>query len=152
VALVRRADREGFKAGALGWVSRARGTCSPFADFVPPPGLLRDLVPYFEDERVGMVQARWDHLNRDYSMLARAQAMSLDGHFLVEHTARMNGERFFNFNGTAGILRKACILDAGGWHSDTLTEDLDLSYRAQLRGWRFVFVPHATCPAELPAG
>ena len=153
VALVRRADREGFKAGALerGLASAKGDLLAIFdADFVPPPGLLRDLVPHFEDERVGMVQARWEHLNRDYSVLARAQAMSLDGHFLVEHTARMNGDRFFNFNGTAGILRKACVRDAGGWHSDTLTEDLDLSYRAQLRGWRFVFVPHVACPAELP--
>ena len=153
VALVRRPDREGLKAGALehGLASAKGDLLAIFdADFVPPPGLLRDLVPYFGDGRVGMVQARWEHLNRDFSVLARAQAMSLDGHFLVEHMARMNGERFFNFNGTAGILRKACVRDAGGWHSDTLTEDLDLSYRAQLRGWRFVFVPHVACPAELP--
>ena len=153
VTLVRRPDRDGFKAGALQHgLELAKGDLLAIfdADFVPPPGVLRDLVPHFQDERVGMVQARWEHLNRDYSFLARAQAISLDGHFLVEHAARMSGDRFFNFNGTAGILRKSCIQDAGGWDSDTLTEDLDLSYRAQLRGWRFVFVPQVACPAELP--
>jgi cellulose synthase/poly-beta-1,6-N-acetylglucosamine synthase-like glycosyltransferase len=153
VALVRRPSRDGFKAGALQHgLEIAKGDLLAIfdADFVPPPGMLREIVPHFEDERVGMVQARWEHLNRDYSFLSRAQAISLDGHFLVEHTARMSGHRFFNFNGTAGILRKACVRDAGGWHSDTLTEDLDLSYRAQLRGWRFVFVPQVACPAELP--
>jgi cellulose synthase/poly-beta-1,6-N-acetylglucosamine synthase-like glycosyltransferase len=97
-----------------------------------------------------MVQARWQHLNQDYSILAQAQAISLDGHFVIEHAARMSGRRFFNFNGTAGVLRRACVEDAGGWQSDTLTEDLDLSYRAQLRGWRFVFAPHVLCPSELP--
>ncbi len=153
VVHVRRAGREGFKAGALQYgLERARGEFLAIfdADFIPPSSILRDLVPYLSDPRVGMVQARWTHLNQDYSMLARAQAISLDGHFVIEHAARMAGERFFNFNGTAGVLRRACILDAGGWHSDTLTEDLDLSYRAQLRGWRFAFAPHITCPAELP--
>ncbi|MGE5175096.1 MAG: glycosyltransferase [Hyphomicrobiales bacterium] len=153
VAHVRRPDRVGFKAGALQFgLERASGDLLAIfdADFVPPPGFLRDLVPYFADPRVGMVQSRWRHLNQDYSMLAQAQAISLDGHFVIEHAARMAGGRFFNFNGTAGILRRACIVDAGGWHADTLTEDLDLSYRAQLRGWRFVFAPDVGCPAELP--
>jgi cellulose synthase/poly-beta-1,6-N-acetylglucosamine synthase-like glycosyltransferase len=150
---VRRAGRTGFKAGALEHgLARARGELVAIfdADFVPPPGLLRDLVPHFADPRVGMVQARWEHLNADYSALARAQAISLDGHFVIEHTARMGGGRFFNFNGTAGILRRSCIEDAGGWQSDTLTEDLDLSYRAQIRGWRFVFVSQVACASELP--
>ena len=153
VAHVRRADRSGFKAGALQHgLERASGDLLAIfdADFVPPPGFLRALVPYFQDETVGMVQSRWEHLNETYSLLSRAQAISLDGHFVVEHTARMVGGSYFNFNGTAGILRKACIRDAGGWQSDTLTVDLDLSYRAQMKGWRFVFAPHVSCPAELP--
>ncbi len=150
---VRREERSGFKAGALQHgLEEARGELLAVfdADFVPPPSILRDLVPHFGDPRVGVVQARWEHVNRDYSALARAQAISLDSHFLIEHSARMRGDRFFNFNGTAGILRKACVIDAGGWQSDTLTEDLDLSYRAQLRGWRFVFAPRVACPGELP--
>jgi cellulose synthase/poly-beta-1,6-N-acetylglucosamine synthase-like glycosyltransferase len=150
---IRRGDRTGFKAGALqAGLERASGELLAVfdADFVPPPTFLRDTVPYFQEERVGMVQSRWEHLNAAYSLLARAQAISLDGHFVVEHAARMAGGAYFNFNGTAGVLRKACIEDAGGWQSDTLTEDLDLSYRAQLKGWRFVFAPHVVCPAELP--
>jgi cellulose synthase/poly-beta-1,6-N-acetylglucosamine synthase-like glycosyltransferase len=148
-----RASREGFKAGALQHgLDRARGDLLAIfdADFVPPPSILRAMVPYFQDPGVGVVQSRWQHLNEDYSALARAQGISLDGHFVIEHAARMSAGRFFNFNGTAGVLRKACVLDAGGWQSDTLTEDLDLSYRAQLRGWRFVFAPHVLCPSELP--
>jgi len=148
-----RPDREGFKAGALQHgFALARGEFLAIfdADFVPPPSILREMIPYFGEPDVGMVQARWQHLNQDYSALAQAQAISLDGHFVIEHAARMSGQRFFNFNGTAGILRKACILDAGGWHSDTLTEDLDLSYRAQLKGWRFIFASHVFCPSELP--
>jgi len=153
IAHLRRAGRSGFKAGALQHgLLRARGELLAVfdADFVPPPGILRELAPYFRDADVGMVQARWEHLNPDFSALSRAQAISLDGHFVIEHAARMAGRRFFNFNGTAGLLRPACVLDAGGWQHDTLTEDLDLSYRAQLRGWRFVFAPHVACPAELP--
>jgi cellulose synthase/poly-beta-1,6-N-acetylglucosamine synthase-like glycosyltransferase len=153
VVHVRRADRAGFKAGALqAGLERARGEFLAVfdADFVPPPSILRDLIPRFQDPGVGVVQARWQHLNRSYSLLAQAQAISLDGHFLIEHAARAGGDRFLNFNGTAGVLRKACVEDAGGWQSDTLTEDLDLSYRAQLRGWRFVFAPDVECPAELP--
>lgn len=148
-----RERREGFKAGALQHgLERARGDLLAIfdADFVPPPSILRAMVPYFQDPGVGVVQSRWQHLNEDYSALARAQGISLDGHFVIEHAARMSAGRFFNFNGTAGVLRKACVLDAGGWQSDTLTEDLDLSYRAQLRGWRFVFAPHVLCPSELP--
>jgi len=150
---LRREERAGFKAGALQHgLERARGELLAIfdADFVPPPSILRDLVPYFGDPQVGMVQSRWQHLNQDYSMLAQAQAISLDGHFVIEHAARMSGGRFFNFNGTGGVLRRACVVDAGGWQSDTLTEDLDLSYRAQLRGWKFMFAPHVLCPSELP--
>lgn len=153
VAHLRRPHRAGFKAGALQYgLERATGDLLAVfdADFVPPPSILRDLVPYFRDPSVGVAQARWDHLNRDYSALSRAQAISLDSHFWIEHSARMCGGRFLNFNGTAGILRKACVVDAGGWHSDTLTEDLDLSYRAQLRGWRVAFAPGVACPGELP--
>jgi len=145
--------RDGFKAGALQHgLERATGDLLAIfdADFVPPPSILRSMAAYFEDPRVGAVQSRWEHLNEDYSALARAQAISLDSHFVIEHTARMTAGHFLNFNGTAGILRRACVIDAGGWQADTLTEDLDLSYRAQLRGWRFVFAPHVLCPSELP--
>jgi len=148
-----RETREGFKAGALQHgLLRAKGDLLAIfdADFVPPPSILRALVPHFGDPRVGVVQSRWQHMNQDYSLLAQAQAISLDSHFVIEHAARMNAHCFLNFNGTAGVLRKACVEDAGGWQSDTLTEDLDLSYRAQLRGWRFVFAPRVLCPSELP--
>jgi len=148
-----RPDRRGFKAGALQHgLELAKGEFLAVfdADFVPPRSILRAMIPRFADPRVGVVQSRWQHLNRDYSLLSQTQAISLDGHFVIEHAARMSGECFFNFNGTAGILRKSCVLDAGGWQSDTLTEDLDLSYRAQLRGWRFVFAPDVHCPSELP--
>ncbi|MGH9750092.1 MAG: cellulose synthase family protein [Candidatus Polarisedimenticolia bacterium] len=151
---LRRTDREGFKAGALArGLREADGELVAIfdADFVPPPSFLRDLVDHFADPRVGMVQARWEHLNRDYSLLTRLQAILLDGHFVIEHAARHRSGRFFNFNGTAGIWRRVCIEEAGGWHHDTLTEDLDLSYRAQLLGWKFVFVPDVVAPAELPA-
>jgi cellulose synthase/poly-beta-1,6-N-acetylglucosamine synthase-like glycosyltransferase len=153
VAHLARGDRSGFKAGALQHgLERAKGEFLAVfdADFVPPPSILREMIPYFGDPGVGVVQSRWQHMNQDYSLLSQAQAISLDGHFVIEHAARMSGGRFFNFNGTAGVLRKACVTDAGGWQSDTLTEDLDLSYRAQLRGWRFVFAPHVLCPSELP--
>lgn len=149
----RRASRVGFKAGALAkGLTDARGELIAIfdADFVPRPDFARRLVDHFTDERVGMVQARWGHLNADYSMLTRVQAILLDGHFVIEQTARNRAGRFFNFNGTAGIWRRSCIEDAGGWQHDTLTEDLDLSYRAQLRGWRFVFLRDDLAPAELP--
>jgi cellulose synthase/poly-beta-1,6-N-acetylglucosamine synthase-like glycosyltransferase len=151
---LRRGRRRGFKAGALAeGLKRSRGELVAVfdADFVPAPSFLLDLVPYFGDPRTGMVQARWGHLNREYSVLTRIQSIFLDGHFVIEHAARHRAGRFFNFNGTAGIWRRACIESAGGWQADTLTEDLDLSYRAQLMGWEFVFVPDVVAPAELPA-
>jgi cellulose synthase/poly-beta-1,6-N-acetylglucosamine synthase-like glycosyltransferase len=154
VVHVHRADRRGYKAGALAeGLRRARGEFVAVfdADFVPPRDYLRRTLPFFAHRRVGLVQTRWGHLNRDYSLLTRAQAILLDGHFVLEHGARFRGRRFFNFNGTAGIWRRSCIEDAGGWQYDTLTEDLDLSYRAQMRGWRFVYVPEIVAPAELPA-
>jgi cellulose synthase/poly-beta-1,6-N-acetylglucosamine synthase-like glycosyltransferase len=153
VVHLRRGDRVGFKAGALaaGQLCARGGLIAVFdADFLPAPDFARRLVDYFTDPEVGMVQARWGHLNPDHSALTRVQSMLLDGHFVIEHTARNRSGRFFNFNGTAGIWRKRCITDAGGWQHDTLTEDLDLSYRAQLRGWKFVFVPEHVAPAELP--
>ncbi len=154
VVHLRRGHREGFKAGALAYgLARARGEFIAVfdADFVPSPSFLLDLVHHFSDPRVGMVQARWGHLNREYSVLTRIQSIYLDGHFVIEHAARHRAGRFFNFNGTAGVWRRACVASAGGWQSDTLTEDLDLSYRAQLKGWKFVFLPEVVAPAELPA-
>jgi cellulose synthase/poly-beta-1,6-N-acetylglucosamine synthase-like glycosyltransferase len=154
IAHLRRGSRDGFKAGALAHGMRL-STSELFAvfdaDFVPRRDLLLQMVPYFAGERVGMVQARWTHLNRDESLLTRVQALFLDAHFAVESAARNFGGRFFNFNGTAGIWRRAAIEDAGGWSSSTLTEDLDLSYRAQLAGWEFVFLNEVEVPAELPA-
>ncbi|MEZ4436809.1 MAG: glycosyltransferase [bacterium] len=150
---IHRTDRTGFKAGALhAGMAAARGELIAVfdADFAPPPDFLERTVPYFADGAIGMVQARWDHLNRDYSWLTRAQSILLDGHFVIEHTARNRSGRFFNFNGTAGLWRRACIEEAGGWQHDTLTEDLDLSYRAQLAGWRFVFLNDVLAPAEVP--
>ena len=150
---LRRAERTGFKAGALAaGLRKAEGELLAVfdADFVPPRDFLRRMVPHLRGARTGMVQARWDHLNADYSALTDVQATLLDGHFIVEHTARSRSGCLFNFNGTAGVFRRACIEDAGGWQHDTLTEDMDLSYRAQLRGWRFVYLPDVTCPAELP--
>ena len=117
---------------------------------MPTASIVRDLIHFFTDEKVAMAQARWGHLNKDYSMLTRVQSMMLDGHFVIEHIARNRSGRFFNFNGTAGIWRKTAIADAGGWQHDTLTEDMDLSFRAQLRGWQFVYVPTALAPAEVP--
>jgi cellulose synthase/poly-beta-1,6-N-acetylglucosamine synthase-like glycosyltransferase len=148
-----RPRRAGYKAGALAaGLARARGDLVTVfdADFVPPVDFLLRLVPCFADPAVGMVQARWGHLNRARSSLTAAQAALLDAHFLIEHRARMHAGLFFNFNGTAGIWRRACIEDSGGWSHDTLTEDLDLSYRAQLRGWRFMFDDRVVAPAELP--
>jgi hypothetical protein len=151
--VLHRARRDGFKAGALAHgLAHARGSlvCVFDADFVPPPDFLRQVVGEFADPRVGMVQARWGHLNRDGSALTRAQAIFLDAHFSIEQAARAGHGRFFNFNGTAGVWRRACIVDAGGWTHDTLTEDLDLSYRAQMKGWRFVYRDDVEAPAELP--
>ena len=148
-----RTNRIGYKAGALEEGTQfATGEFIAIfdADFLPPPSILRDAIHHFVDPRVGMVQTRWEHLNRELSLLTQAQAILLDGHFVIEHTARNRTGRFMSFNGTAGVWRKAAIADAGGWQHDTLTEDLDLSYRAQLRGWKFVFLPQLTSPAELP--
>ena len=151
---LQRARRDGYKAGALAdGLARARGELVAVfdADFVPPCDFLLRLAPRFRDPAVGMVQARWSHLNRGRSALTAAQGTLLDAHFMVEHAARMQAGLFFNFNGSAGVWRRACIEDAGGWSSDTVTEDLDLSYRAQLRGWRFVFDPAVDAAGELPA-
>ncbi len=148
-----RRDRQGFKAGALAaGLGAARGSLIAVfdADFVPRPDFLRRTVPHFGDPGVGMVQARWEHLNRGYSLLTRIQAILLDGHFIIEHAARNRAGRFFNFNGTAGVWRRRAIEQAGGWRQDTLTEDLDLSYRAQLAGWRFLYLSDVVAPAELP--
>jgi cellulose synthase/poly-beta-1,6-N-acetylglucosamine synthase-like glycosyltransferase len=149
----RREVRSGFKAGALAaGLADARGEFVAIfdADFVPPPDFLRRTIPHFADAQVAVVQTRWGHLNRDFSWLTIAQSFALDAHFGVEQSARAWGRLFLNFNGTAGVWRIAAIEDAGGWAADTVTEDLDLSYRAQLRGWRVRYVPHLTCPAELP--
>jgi cellulose synthase/poly-beta-1,6-N-acetylglucosamine synthase-like glycosyltransferase len=148
-----RADRSGFKAGAL--EAGLRSATGEFilifdADFVAPADVLEKTLGHFDDPSVGMVQARWGHINRDYSLLTEVQSIMLDGHFIMEHGARSRSGRFFNFNGTAGVWRREVIADAGGWQHDTLTEDLDLSYRAQLRGWRFVYLPDLVAPAELP--
>ncbi len=151
--LLHRTDRTGFKAGALAaGLAVAKGELVAVfdADFVPGRDFLRRLVPHFADPGIGMVQARWGHLNADDDWLTRAQATLLDGHFVIEHAARHASGRWFNFNGTAGIWRRAAIEDGGGWQHDTLTEDLDLSYRSQLAGWRFVYLPDVVAPAELP--
>jgi cellulose synthase/poly-beta-1,6-N-acetylglucosamine synthase-like glycosyltransferase len=148
-----REDRHGYKAGALEeGLREAKGDFVMVfdADFVPTPSIVKDLIHHFTNPKVGMVQARWGHLNRDYSVLTRVQSMMLDGHFVIEHIARNRSGRFFNFNGTAGIWRRSTIIDAGGWQHDTLTEDMDLSFRAQLRGWEFIYVPTAIAPAEIP--
>ncbi len=148
-----RDDRTGYKAGALDAASRvAKGEFVLIfdADFVAPEDILEKTIGQFQDPKVGVVQVRWGHINRDYSLLTRVQALMLDGHFILEHGARSRSGRFFNFNGTAGLWRREVIDDAGGWQHDTLTEDLDLSYRAQLRGWKFVYLQDVVCPAELP--
>ncbi len=148
-----RVERTGFKAGALAaGLEGARGEFVAIfdADFVPPPDFLRKTIPYFADPKVAVVQARWGHLNREFSLLTVAQSLGIDGHFGVEQSARCWGNLLLNFNGTAGVWRRSAIEDAGGWAHDTLTEDLDLSYRAQLRGWRILYRPELVCPAELP--
>ncbi len=153
VSYVHRVDRQGFKAGALeNGMRLAKGELIAVfdADFVPDPDFLLRTVHFFTDGQVGMVQVRWEHLNRDYSTLTQCQGILLDGHFVIEHAARNRSGAFFNFNGTAGVWRRETIRSAGGWQHDTLTEDLDLSYRAQLAGWKFVFLPEVTAPAEIP--
>lgn len=153
IEYIHRTDRVGYKAGALAdAMPRVTGEFIAIfdADFIPTKTVLREIISHFADPSVGMVQTRWEHLNRDASMLTRGQAIFLDGHFVIEHAARNWSGRFMHFNGTAGVWRKSCIEDSGGWQHDTLTEDLDLSYRAQLRGWRFVYLPQYCSPAELP--
>jgi cellulose synthase/poly-beta-1,6-N-acetylglucosamine synthase-like glycosyltransferase len=150
---VHRTDRTGFKAGALeNGLKVAKGEFVAVfdADFSPGGEVLNETIHYFTDEKVGMVQMRWGHINRGYSLLTRIQSLMLDGHFVIEHGARHRSGRFFNFNGTAGIWRRSTISDAGGWEHDTLTEDMDLSYRAQLKGWKFVYLPTVVAPAEIP--
>src|SRR5580698_6669113 len=148
-----RSNRHGYKAGALqeGLETATGELVAVFdADFCPPADFLTRTVHYFADPKVGVVQTRWSYINRDYNFLTEVEAMLLDGHFILEHGARSTSGLFFNFNGTAGMLRKSMIADAGGWQHDTLTEDSDLSYRAQLKGWRFVYLPGLDCPSELP--
>ena len=150
---VRRGTRNGYKAGALKYAMKT--TDSQFvaifdADFIPPKWFLRKAIPYFSDSKTGLIQCRWGHLNENYSALTQAQALNLDFHFLVEQKAKSNSSLFMNFNGTAGISRKECIDDAGGWHTSTLVEDLDLSYRAQMKGWSCLFLPDIVVDAELP--
>lgn len=150
---IRRADRVGFKAGALAYgLQLAKGAFIPIfdADFVPVPDFLKRTIPHFQDPTVGVVQTRWTHLNEDHSLLTKLQAFGLDAHFFIEQGGRNANGHYINFNGTAGVWRKTTIEDAGGWSADTLTEDLDLSYRAQMRGWRFVYREDVGSPAELP--
>jgi cellulose synthase/poly-beta-1,6-N-acetylglucosamine synthase-like glycosyltransferase len=151
---VHRKNRQGFKAGALkeGLVIAKGEFIAIFdADFLPHPDFLRKTIPHFQDPQIGVVQTRWEHINRNYSILTRLQAFALDAHFSVEQQGRNSKGYFINFNGTAGVWRRTAIDDAGGWESDTLTEDLDLSYRAQLKGWKFKFLENLDSPAELPA-
>lgn len=153
ITYLHRTDRTGFKAGALDEglkVAKGQFVAIFDADFIPKPDFLRRTVHYFSDPRVALVQARWGHINEDYSLLTKIQSVLLDAHFVLEHGSRNRAGCFFNFNGTAGIWRREAIHDGGGWQHDTLTEDLDLSYRTQLRGWRFVFVQDHVAPAELP--
>ena len=153
IQYVHRGHRTGFKAGALKQgLKTARGELVAIfdADFIPGADFLKETVPYFSDPKIGMLQTRWGHINGDYSLLTRAQSMGIDGHFGVEQASRAWSGFFMNFNGTAGVWRKTTIEDAGGWQADTLTEDLDLSYRAQLKGWKLKFVTDVVCPAEVP--
>ena len=153
ISYLHRVDRTGYKAGALeAGLKQAHGDFVAIfdADFIPPADFLQKTLPYFVDPKVGMVQARWGHINQDYSLLTKIQAIMLDAHFVLEHGGRNRGGCFFNFNGTAGVWRRDAIDSAGGWQHDTLTEDLDLSYRAQLLGWQFVFLPDVLSPAEVP--
>ncbi len=157
IVYIHRANREGFKAGALehGLATALGEFVAIFdADFIPTSDFLRRTIPYFlapgSGENVGMVQARWTYLNSDYSLLTRVETILLDGHFVIEHGGRSRRGTFFNFNGTAGVWRRAAIAAAGGWQHDTLTEDTDLSYRAQLKGWRFLYLPDIECASELP--
>jgi cellulose synthase/poly-beta-1,6-N-acetylglucosamine synthase-like glycosyltransferase len=154
IVQIHRVDRTGFKAGALRMgMSVAKGEYIAIfdADFVPRPDFLMETLQHFTHSKIGMVQTRWEHLNAEYSVLTKTQAVALDGHFVIEQQVRNKSGFFINFNGTAGIWRRSCIEDAGNWEDDTLTEDLDLSYRAQLKGWKFVYLDEFTSPAELPS-
>jgi len=154
ISYIQRKNRKGYKAGALKeGLAIAKGEYIAIfdADFIPRKNFLKKTLSFFSDENIGMVQTRWEHLNSNYSILTKAQALALDGHFVIEQTVRNKAGFFINFNGTGGVWRKECIEDAGNWHSDTLTEDLDLSYRAQLNGWNFIFLKDFTSPAELPS-
>ena len=153
IKYIHRTDRTGFKAGALkAGLESAKGEYIAIfdADFLPKPDWLLQTIPYFKDSKIGVVQTRWGHVNRNYSLLTKIQAFALDTHFTLEQTGRNSKHHFINFNGTAGVWRKACILDAGNWEGDTLTEDLDLSYRAQLKKWHFKYLENIVTPAELP--
>ena len=152
---VHRTHRNGYKAGALKeGLETAKGEFVAIfdADFIPRKKFLKRTLPYFtKDKKLGLVQTRWEHLNRDYSLITKTEAIALDGHFVIEQAVRNRAGFFINFNGTGGIWRKECIFDAGNWEADTLTEDLDLSYRAQMKGWKFKYLVNFTSPAELPA-
>ncbi|WP_372366390.1 cellulose synthase family protein [Candidatus Uabimicrobium sp. HlEnr_7] len=153
ISYIHRKDRSGFKAGALenGMKTATGDFIAIFdADFLPCSDFLHNTVHYFTDDKVGLIQTRWEHINRHDSLLTEVQSIFLDGHFMIEQTARNSSGRFFNFNGTAGIWRKTTIIDAGGWEHDTLTEDMDLSFRAQIKDWKFIFLPYTVAPAELP--
>jgi cellulose synthase/poly-beta-1,6-N-acetylglucosamine synthase-like glycosyltransferase len=153
ITQIKRPERTGFKAGALKYgLETVTGELIAIfdADFVPDPDFLYQVVPYFANEKVGLVQTRWEHLNRNHSLLTKVQGMALDAHFTIEQTGRNKLGSFINFNGTAGVWRRQTIIDAGNWQDDTLTEDLDLSYRAQLKGWQFVYLENVLSPAELP--
>ncbi len=154
ISHIQRKNRDGFKAGALKeGLKIAKGEYIAIfdADFIPQKDFLKKTLSFFTNENVGMVQTRWEHLNGDYSILTKAQALALDGHFVIEQSVRNKAGFFINFNGTGGVWRKDCIENSGNWHADTLTEDLDLSYRAQLNGWKFIFLKDFTSPAELPS-
>src|ERR1700693_6202527 len=149
----RRTNREGFKAGALAeGLKTAKGEFVAIfdADFTPPEDFLLRTIHHFTEPKIGMVQTRWTHINRNYSFLTQVEAILLDGHFVLEHSGRARSGVFFNFNGTAGVWRRKAIEEAGGWQHDTLTEDTDLSYRAQLKGWKFIYLPQIECASELP--
>jgi len=154
ITYLHRQNRKGYKAGALEEgmkVAKGEFIAVFDADFIPHKHFLENTIHFFTAANVGMVQMRWSHLNRNFSLITNLQSIFLDGHFVIEHTARNRSGRFFNFNGTAGIWRKNAIIDGGGWQHDTLTEDLDLSYRAQMKGWQFIYLPDFSVPAELPA-
>jgi len=154
IKVIHRIDRTGYKAGALqNGLNQCKGAFIAIfdADFLPTPDFLHKTLPHFTDEKIGLVQTRWGHINKNYSLLTKIQAFFLDAHFTVEQAGRFSQSYFMNFNGTAGIWRKTTIQDAGGWQADTLTEDLDLSYRAQLKGWKFQYLEEVISPAELPA-